>query len=102
VAVINLAGLAGGGDQLLVAGQQDLQDLFLRSAQGSIPATAEQGLVPRSYQTAFGDAFVSLGWDPSALTLADDTFSNLDLGKLSVAGQALNLALITLAREYAY
>jgi hypothetical protein len=102
VAVINLDGLARGGDELLVQGDAQLVDLLLRSAEAS-GVTARQGEVARwPYQRAFRAPTATIGWAGSQIPVREDTADLLDAGKLSQAGQAINLLLITASREYDY
>jgi hypothetical protein len=102
VAVINLDGLARGSDELWVQGDVGLVDLLLRSAEASgVPA--QEGNVARwPYQSAFRAPTATIGWADSPIPVREDTADLLDTGKLSQAGQAINLLLITASREYDY
>jgi hypothetical protein len=54
------------------------------------------------YQSAFTAPTVTVGWSDDGLTPADDTMDRISATKLGEAGQMVNLALITLSREYEY
>jgi ABC-type dipeptide/oligopeptide/nickel transport system permease subunit len=102
VAVINLDGLARGGNELWVQGDAQLVDLLLRSAEASgVPAV--EGEIERwAYQRAFAAPTVTISWADSQIPVREDTAELLDAGKLGQAGQAINLMLITASREYDY
>ena len=102
VAVVNLDGLGRGGDELWVEGDAQLMDLLLRSAEASgVPAS--EGQVQRwPYQLAFDAPTVTIGWADAHIPVREDTLEELDEGKLGQAGQAINLLLITVSREYEY
>ena len=102
VAVINLDGLGRGGEKLLAAGSSELVDLLLRSAQSS-GVSAEQGETRYfPYQRAFTEAELTIGWSDAFLPSSQDTVDTISASKLAEAGQAINLALITISREYDY
>jgi len=102
VAVVNLNGLGRGGSELCVRGDARLADLVLRSAE-SDGIVGREGATPlHAYQSAFSAPTVTVGWRDEGLLPAQDTPDQISATKLSDAGQAINLALITLAREYEY
>ncbi len=102
VAVVNLDGLARGAGNLLVQGDARLADLVLRSAESSGTRAAAGSLTCHPYETAFQVPTVSVGWAGSQTPPLQDTFDTLNPDRLGEAGQVVNLALITLSREYAY
>ncbi|MGB9879778.1 MAG: M28 family metallopeptidase, partial [Anaerolineae bacterium] len=102
VAVVNLDGLGRGGSEWVVSGDAKLVDLFMRTAESSgIPARANS---PRyhPYYNAFSAPMVVVGWNDDGLPPTEDTLEHINPAQLSAAGQAINLALITLGREYEY
>ena len=102
VAVMNLDGLGRGGEKLLAAGSSELVDLLLRSALSS-GVSAEQGETRYfPYQRAFTEAELTIGWSDAFLPPRRDTADTISASKLAQAGQAINLALITISREYDY
>jgi hypothetical protein len=102
VAVINLDGLARGGNELRVQGDAQLVDLLLRSAEASSVPAGEGQIERWPYQRAFAAPTVTIGWADSQIPVREDTAELLDAGKLGQAGQAINLMLITASREYDY
>jgi ABC-type dipeptide/oligopeptide/nickel transport system permease subunit len=102
VAVVNLDGLGRGGDELWVQGDAQLVDLLLRSAEASGVAARAGDTVRWPYQRAFRAPTATIGWADSQIAVGEDTADLLDAGKLSQAGQAVNLMLITASREYDY
>jgi peptide/nickel transport system permease protein len=102
VAVVNLDRLAQGGDELIISGERDLVDLMLRTA-GANGIPAQEGAT-RSlpYQSAFLAPTLNVAWNGNGRPSVDDTLENVDADKLALAGQAINLALITVGREYDY
>jgi len=102
VAVINLDGLGRGGPELAAAGDAGLVDLLRRAGDSSGVAVRQGWVTDRPYHHAFDGPTVTVGWseDPTAPT--EDTVSTLSATQLGGAGQTINLALITVGREYAY
>nr|MBC7244761.1 M28 family peptidase [Chloroflexota bacterium] len=102
VAVVNLDGLGRGGSELIVSGDEKLTELFLRTAESSgIPAKSNT-MRYHPYYTAFSAPMVAIGWSDDGLPASEDTFDHINPSQLNAAGQAVNLALITLSREYEY
>lgn len=102
VAVVNLDGLGRGGSEWIVSGDAKLVDLFLRTAESTgIPARANTTRY-HPYYTAFSAPMVTVGWSDDGLPATEDTLDRINPAQLSAAGQAINLALITLGREYEY
>jgi len=102
VAVINLNELGRGGEQLLVHGNAKLVDLVLRSAESTGVSAKEGKTKQHPYQIAFAAPMVTVGWDNNAIPPTQDTADRISASKLGEAGQVINLALITLSREYEY
>jgi peptide/nickel transport system permease protein len=102
VAVVNLDSLGRGGDELLVQGDAQLVDLLLRSAEASGVSAREAETARWPYQRAFRAPTATIGWAGGQIPVREDTADRLDEGKLSQAGQAINLMLITASREYDY
>jgi hypothetical protein len=102
VAVFNLDRLGGGGDELLVSGDRDLVGLLLRTAGGSGVPAREGAARQYRYQSAFRAPSLTVGWSENGLRSSKDTIHNVVVDKLAAAGQAVNLALITVGREYDY
>jgi ABC-type dipeptide/oligopeptide/nickel transport system permease subunit len=102
VAVINLDGVGRGGDALWVQGDPQLVDLLLRSAEASGFSAREGQVVRWPYERAFRAPTASIGRSGGPIPVREDTVEMLDAGKLSQAGQAINLMLITASREYDY
>ena len=102
VAVINLNELGRGGEQLLVHGNAKLVDLVLRSAESTGVSAKEGKIKQHPYQIAFAAPMVTVGWDNNAIPPTQDTADRISASKLGEAGQVINLALITLSREYEY
>ncbi len=101
-AVVNLNGLGRGGSDLIVSGDSRLVDLFLRAADSSgVPAT-EGDTLDYPYQTAFRARDLAVNWRLDGIPPSEDTTDKISISKLGEAGQAINLALITLGREYDY
>jgi ABC-type dipeptide/oligopeptide/nickel transport system permease subunit len=102
VAVMNLDGLGRGGPDLAVRGDSALIDLVQRAGDSS-GVTVKQGLIhDRPYYHAFDGPAVTVAWSDDRTPPTEDTVNTLSEAQLGSAGQTLNLALITLAREYAY
>jgi peptide/nickel transport system permease protein len=101
-AVFNLDRMGQGGDELLISGDSNLVSLLLRTASGSGVPAREGAAMQFPYQSAFRAPSVTVGWSSSGLQPTQDTIDRIDAGKLAVAGQAVNLALITAGREYDY
>jgi len=102
VAVVNLDGLARGNGSLLVQGDDRLTDLVLRSAESAGTPASTGNLRRHPYESAFQAPTISVGWAGDPASLEQDTFESLDPIRLGDAGQVINLALITLSREYDY
>lgn len=102
VAVVNLDGLGRGGPELAVDGDASLIDLFGRAGDSS-GVTVRQGLTPdHSYYRAFEAPAVTVGWSDDHTLPTEDNANSLSEAQLGSAGQTVNLALITLSREYDY
>ncbi len=102
VAVINLDRLGRGGSELVAGGDAKLVNLLLRTADSSgIPARTD-GTRTHAYQTAFRAPYLTVQWSDDGLSPAQDVLDNINIDQLGVAGQAINLALITVGREYEY
>ncbi len=101
-AVINLDGLGRGGNELRVSGDAKLADLLLRTADSNGVPAREGATGHHPYQNAFRAQNLTVGWADDGLPPTEDTIDNINVAQLSVAGQAINLALITLGREYDY
>ena len=105
VAVFQLDRLGRGGDALLVDGDQNLIDLLRRSADTVGVAIAEEGGARLPYQNLWERRAATLLLSrerPATTYLLDDTVGKIDLARMSKAGQAINLALITIGREVHY
>jgi hypothetical protein len=102
VAVVNLDGLGRGGSTLAASGSADLLDLVQRAGDSN-GITVRQGQSHnRPYHQAFAAPLVIIGWSEDHTPATEDTVDTLSEVKLDGAGQTINLALITLAREYDY
>jgi len=102
VAVVNLNGL-GRGTELIADGNPRLLDLLLRSAEASGLPARQGSLRSYPYQSAFRADAVTVGLSDSDPPVPmDDTAELVEPEQLGRAGQAINLALITLSREYDY
>jgi len=101
-AVVNLTGLGRGGSDLVVRGDSKLVDLFLRAADSSGVPAIEGETVQYPYQSAFTTRNLAVNWRIDGIPPAEDTIDRISISKLGEAGQAINLALITLGREYDY
>jgi len=101
-AVVNLGPLGQGSEELYLQGDRELRELFRRTAEGnSLPAT-EGRVTAHAYQQAFPEASIAVGWRDAGLEPHEDTFDRINADQIQAAGQAINLALITLGREYEY
>lgn len=102
MAVVNLDGLGRGGSDLITRGTGRLVNLLLRASDNSgIPARVGQAKY-HPYQSAFAASSVTVGWSDDGIPPTQDTADKISAAKLGEAGQAINLALITLGREYDY
>ncbi len=102
VAVVNLDGLGRGGTELAASGDAGLIDLVQRAGDSS-GVRVRQGLShDHPYYHAFAAPAATLGWNDDSTSPTEDTVYTLSEAQLDSAGQTINLALITLAREYAY
>ena len=102
VAVINLNGLGRGDGALAFQGDSRLVELLTRCAESRGVGVGTGRLRLHSYQTAFAAPTITVGWGDDQTPLAGDTRESLSAAKLADAGQVVNLALITLSREYSY
>ncbi|MBC7250284.1 MAG: M28 family peptidase [Anaerolineae bacterium] len=105
VAVFQLDRLGRGGGALLVDGDRNLIDLLRRSADTVGVTVAEEGGARLPYQNLWERRASTLLLSrerPATSYLLDDTADKLDLVGMSKAGQAINLALITIGREVHY
>ncbi|MBM4430811.1 MAG: M28 family peptidase, partial [Chloroflexi bacterium] len=102
VAVVNLDGLGGEGSELLISGGSKLTDLLLRCAESSGVAARVGQATNRPYHSAFRAEQVTVGWSDDSLQPAEDTWDKINAAQLGAAGQVINLALITMGREYDY
>lgn len=102
VAVVNLDGLGRGGSELCISGDEKLAELFMRTAESSGIPVRTNTMRYHPYYTAFSAPMVAMGWSDDGLSASKDTFEHISPSKLNAAGQAVNLALITLSREYEY
>ncbi len=102
VAVVNLDRLGRGGSDLVAGGNANLVSLLLRTADSNgIPARTD-GTKTYAYQTAFRAPQLTVQWSDDGLTPAEDVLENISFDQLAAAGQTINLALITVGREYDY
>jgi ABC-type dipeptide/oligopeptide/nickel transport system permease subunit len=102
VAVVNLDRLGRGGSELIAGGDANLVNLLLRTADSNgIPARTD-GTRRHAYQTAFQAPQLTVQWSDDGLSPAEDVLENINFDQLGAAGQAINLALITVGREYEY
>ena len=100
--MVNLDALGRGGSDLIARGTDRLVDLLLRASDNSgIPAREGQTKY-HPYQSAFAASSVTVGWSDDGIPPTQDTADKISASKLGEAGQAINLALITLGREYDY
>jgi len=102
VAVINLNGLGRGGKDLLAEGNAELVDLMLRSAEATGLSARQGGTRSFPYQRAFTEPTLTIGWSDSFLPPERDSADTMSASRLAQAGQAINLTLITISREYDY
>lgn len=102
VAVINLDGLGRGGPELTASGDAGLTGLVRRAGESSGVAVRPGSAHSHPYQQAFSEPTVTVGWSDDPTLPTQDIAASLSEAQLGSAGQAVNLALITLAREYAY
>jgi len=102
VAVVNLDGLGRGSNELLIGGDAKLVDLLLRSAESNGIPAREGDISHYPYQNAFKAPTVTVGWSDDGIPPQEDTVDRISVSQLGAAGQAINLALITLSREYEY
>jgi hypothetical protein len=100
IAVVNLGPLGDGANTLLVHGDRRLSELFVRTARDTGLPVDDGSPAIHSYQTAFSEPYVVVGWAPGEPSHVTDGLEAIDVDKLQAAGQAVNLALITLGREY--
>jgi ABC-type dipeptide/oligopeptide/nickel transport system permease subunit len=102
VAVVNLNGLGRGSSDLVVSGNGTLVDLLLRAADSSGVSARGGQTRYHPYQRAFRAPSVTIGWGDDGSVPTQDTVDKISVSQLGEAGEAVNLALITLGREYDY
>jgi len=105
VAVFQLDRPGRGGEALLVGGNRELTDLLTRSA-AVVGIKVTPGAGARlPYQELWGRRAPTLIVSrerPETVYLLDDTVEKIDSAGLVKAGQAIDLALITISREVHY
>jgi hypothetical protein len=101
-AVVNLNGLGRGGPTLLASGSAKLLDLLQRAGSSSGVAVRQGQSQVHPYHEAFASPTITVGWSDDHVPATADTAETLNDAQLGSAGQVINLALITLAREYDY
>ncbi len=101
-AVVNLDGLARGRPELAASGDATLVDLFQRAGNSSGVPVRQGRSRDHPYYHAFDAREVTVGWSDDRALPTEDTAHSLSEAQLGSAGQTVNLALITLAREYDY
>jgi hypothetical protein len=86
----------------MVSGTGRLVSLLRRASDNSgVPTKVGQANY-HPYQSAFAASSVTVGWSDDGTPPTKDTADKISATKLGEAGQAINLALITLGREYDY